>query len=71
MDINAVTDMLCKNVAIMEPGDGLQAKLLTALKEGRRLVIKLGFDPTAPDLHLGMLLCFVNSGSFRMQDIAL
>lgn len=53
MDINAVNDMLCKNVAIMEPGDGLQAKLLTALKEDRRLVIKLGFDPTAPDLHLG------------------
>lgn len=53
MDINAVTEMLCKNVAIMEPDNGLQTKLRTALKENRRLVIKLGFDPTAPDLHLG------------------
>ena len=23
------------------------------LKEGRPLVVKVGFDPTAPDLHLG------------------
>ncbi|KTR90495.1 tyrosyl-tRNA synthetase [Pantoea dispersa] len=51
--MNVVAEMLCKNVAIMEPGNGLQTKLLTAHKEGRSLVIKLGFDPTAPDLHLG------------------
>ncbi len=31
------------------PEDGLAAKL----KEGRPLVVKAGFDPTAPDLHLG------------------
>ena len=31
------------------PGDGLEAKL----KLGRPLVVKAGFDPTAPDLHLG------------------
>lgn len=31
------------------PGDGLAAKL----KQGRPLVIKAGFDPTAPDLHVG------------------
>ena len=31
------------------PEDGLLAKL----KEGRKLVIKAGFDPTAPDLHIG------------------
>ncbi|WP_448310805.1 tyrosine--tRNA ligase [Pantoea sp. PGP6] len=53
MDINNVTEMLSKNVAILEPTNGLHAKLTTALKEDRRLVIKLGFDPTAPDLHLG------------------
>ena len=29
--------------------DDLTAKL----KEGRQLRIKVGFDPTAPDLHLG------------------
>ena len=31
------------------PEDGLEAKL----KEGRPLVVKAGFDPTAPDLHIG------------------
>jgi tyrosyl-tRNA synthetase len=31
------------------PEDGLEAKL----KQGRPLVVKAGFDPTAPDLHLG------------------
>ena len=31
------------------PEDGLAAKL----KKGRPLVIKAGFDPTAPDLHIG------------------
>ena len=31
------------------PEEGLEAKL----KEGRPLVVKAGFDPTAPDLHIG------------------
>lgn len=41
------------NVAIMLPENGLEEKLEQAAKENRKLVIKLGFDPTAPDLHLG------------------
>jgi len=31
----------------------LEARLTTSLKEGRPLRVKAGFDPTAPDLHLG------------------
>ena len=31
------------------PEDGLEAKLT----EGRPLIVKAGFDPTAPDLHIG------------------
>lgn len=31
------------------PENGLEAKL----KLGRRLIVKAGFDPTAPDLHIG------------------
>jgi len=31
----------------------LEAELLKKLQEGRSLRIKAGFDPTAPDLHLG------------------
>lgn len=33
--------------------DELKAKLTRSLKEQRPLKIKAGFDPTAPDLHLG------------------
>jgi tyrosyl-tRNA synthetase len=31
----------------------LESKLTRALKENRPLLVKAGFDPTAPDLHLG------------------
>jgi tyrosyl-tRNA synthetase len=31
----------------------IEAELLAKLKTGRPLRIKAGFDPTAPDLHLG------------------
>jgi len=31
------------------PDGGLEAKL----KKGKPLVVKTGFDPTAPDLHIG------------------
>lgn len=44
---------LQENVAIILPENGLQEKLAQAQKENRKLSIKLGFDPTAPDLHLG------------------
>jgi tyrosyl-tRNA synthetase len=35
------------------PDGGLAAKLALAEKEGRQLRVKLGLDPTAPDIHLG------------------
>ena len=33
-----------------------QEDLLAKLKSGKKLIIKAGFDPTAPDLHLGHLV---------------
>lgn len=44
---------LKENVEIILPENGLEEKLELAKKENRKLIIKLGFDPTAPDLHLG------------------
>ncbi|WJS93093.1 tyrosine--tRNA ligase [Flavobacterium johnsoniae] len=44
---------LKENTAIFLPENGLEEKLNQAEKENRKLIIKLGFDPTAPDLHLG------------------
>lgn len=47
------TALLKQNTAIIIPQNGLEEKLEEAAKENRKLIIKLGFDPTAPDLHLG------------------
>ncbi|WP_163408261.1 tyrosine--tRNA ligase [Flavobacterium ajazii] len=44
---------LKENVEIFLPENGLEEKLKQVEKENRKLIIKLGFDPTAPDLHLG------------------
>ncbi len=46
-------EKLKENVEIILPENGLEEKLAQAQKESRKLIIKLGFDPTAPDLHLG------------------
>ena len=46
-------DDLLRGVAIESPQGGLAGKLALGEKEKRPLIVKLGFDPTAPDLHLG------------------
>jgi len=48
-----LVEILKRNAAIIEPKTGIEYKLSVAAKENRKLVVKLGFDPTAPDLHLG------------------
>lgn len=35
------------------PDGGLRAKLEKAARTGKPLIVKLGLDPTAPDIHLG------------------
>lgn len=44
---------LCKGAAEIITEEELRQKLLQAQSEGRPLQVKVGFDPTAPDLHLG------------------
>jgi tyrosyl-tRNA synthetase len=44
---------LKKGLAELIREDDLRARLITAAKEGRPLRVKAGFDPTAPDLHVG------------------
>ncbi|MFC6998756.1 tyrosine--tRNA ligase [Rufibacter roseus] len=53
MDATAQVQLLKENVEIFLPDNALEEKLALAEKENRKLIIKLGFDPTAPDLHLG------------------
>jgi tyrosyl-tRNA synthetase len=54
------TDATVEEAALLElgavdslPEGALAAKLRTARAEGRPLRVKLGIDPTAPDIHLG------------------
>jgi tyrosyl-tRNA synthetase len=44
---------LLGNVVDSLPADALQQKLSAAIAEQRPLRVKLGIDPTAPDIHLG------------------
>ncbi len=44
---------LKRGVAEILPEDGLAAKLKRSAETGRPLVVKLGCDPSRPDLHLG------------------
>ncbi|TAM11809.1 MAG: tyrosine--tRNA ligase [Nevskiaceae bacterium] len=47
------------------PGEELRARLVGARREGRRLRIKAGFDPTARDLHLGHTLLLNKLHAFQ------
>lgn len=42
-----------KGAAEVISEDELRQKLITAKKDGRPLTVKLGLDPSAPDIHLG------------------
>ena len=44
---------LARNAAESLPAGGLQRRLQEAADAGRPLRVKLGLDPTAPDIHLG------------------
>jgi tyrosyl-tRNA synthetase len=46
-------DFLARNAVESLPRGGLAARLRQARETGRPLRVKLGLDPTAPDIHLG------------------
>jgi tyrosyl-tRNA synthetase len=49
----AAAAWLARNAVDCLPAGGLERKLAAAAKAGRPLRVKLGIDPTAPDIHLG------------------
>ncbi|MCZ2157536.1 MAG: tyrosine--tRNA ligase [Bryobacterales bacterium] len=53
MTIDEQIAYLAKGFSEIIRVEDLRTRLLEAAKEGRPLRIKAGFDPTAPDLHLG------------------
>jgi len=44
---------LTKGCVDVVPGDAFRKKLQRAMDTGKPLTVKVGFDPSAPDLHLG------------------
>ncbi|MFW5980116.1 MAG: tyrosine--tRNA ligase [Halanaerobiales bacterium] len=53
MDIDQQIKTLTRGVSDLISREELKDKLKKAEKEGRPLRVKLGLDPTAPDIHLG------------------
>ena len=52
-DLTQQLELILRGVVeVIHPAE-LESKLTRCLKEGRPLRVKAGFDPTAPDLHLG------------------
>ena len=45
--------------------EGLRKKITKSIKEKRPLVVKAGFDPTAPDIHLGHSVLLKKLGHFQ------
>jgi tyrosyl-tRNA synthetase len=53
MDIKPALELLGRGTVEIYSEKDLEERLVAAAKEGRQLRVKLGMDPTAPDLHLG------------------
>ncbi len=53
MNIQEQVQLLSRGTLEILPAGSLEEKLKKAEKENRPLRVKAGFDPTAPDLHLG------------------
>lgn len=52
-DVDRQIELLCKGCVDVIRVEDLRERLLGAMRERRPLTVKVGFDPSAPDLHLG------------------
>jgi tyrosyl-tRNA synthetase len=52
-DLNKQLDLIKRGTVNIIQLDALKKKLERAIKTNKPLIIKAGFDPTAPDIHLG------------------
>jgi tyrosyl-tRNA synthetase len=53
LSVREQLDILRRGVEEIIPVDALERKLERAVATGKPLVVKQGFDPTAPELHIG------------------
>ena len=63
--MDATASQLARNAVDSLPAGALEAKLEQAAAEGRPLRVKLGIDPTAPDIHLGHVVVLQKLREFQ------
>ncbi|MGI8579500.1 MAG: tyrosine--tRNA ligase, partial [Solirubrobacteraceae bacterium] len=56
---------LSRNTVDCLPAGGLERRLAAAAGESRPLQVKLGIDPTAPDIHLGFTVVLQKLREFQ------
>ncbi|NBD26398.1 tyrosine--tRNA ligase [Paenibacillus glycinis] len=52
-EVERQMDVIRRGVAEIVPEDELKAKVVNAVATGKPLKVKLGLDPSAPDIHIG------------------
>jgi tyrosyl-tRNA synthetase len=67
VEASSQLDVLLQGGAEVVPAEEFEAKLARSAAEGRPLRVKLGIDPSAPDLHLGHAV--VLGALRRFQDL--
>ena len=65
MTIEEQVALLSRGASLIVPQSGLKAKLEKSEKAGKPLIVKLGLDPTAPDIHLGFAVVLRKMRQFQ------
>ncbi len=65
MNISDTLGLLTRGTTEIINAEMLEKKLSKSAKEGRPLVVKAGFDPTAPDIHLGHVVLLKKMRQFQ------
>ena len=53
MRVSEIIEKITRGTVEIISPEGLEIKLTKSYKENKPLIVKAGFDPTAPDIHLG------------------
>lgn len=65
--VNEQVEIIRQGAVDVVPEDLLRDKIKRSIETGEPLVVKQGYDPTAPDIHLGHVVCLRKLRHF--QDI--
>ena len=68
LSLDKQLEVIRRGVVEIVPENELVDKLKHSIESGKPLRIKLGLDPTAPDIHLGHTVVLQKLNSFRNWD---